>query len=409
MRPIRVRTFYPADPAGIVPGGVDTFIRGLIKWAPDDLEFSLVGMTTDRAARPPGRWTCCDLGRRQFEFLPVVPVDAAGQRGAVPLSLRFSLGTLRHRRKCHDNFDVFDFHRIEPALLHLDDQRPMNAFFHNDMAVIRKERQADILWRRWPAAYFRLEARVMRSLSSAWSVREPATLALRRRYPFLAAHIRFTPTWVDPEAFFPRPVEERRYLRTAAETSLNLDPDAFRLITVGRLDTQKDPHRLLDAVAGMLAAGYRIELLYVGDGVLREGLERRIAAAGLTRQVRLLGLRGTAAIARLLQASDCFVLSSAYEGMPMALLEALGSGIPVVSTPVGEVARAVTNGHNGQIAADGSAAALARGIDRVLRDHATYTSERCAQSVRPFFPDTVLQPVYENYRRIAWSQPANHL
>lgn len=402
MRPIRVRTFYPADPAGIVPGGVDTFIRGLIKWAPEDIEFSLVGMTTDRDARPLGRWTHCDLGRRQFQFLPVVSVADAGRRGAVPLSLRYSVGTLRHRRECHDNFDVFDFHRIEPALLHLGDWRPMNAFFHNDMAVIRTERQADILWRRWPAAYFMLEAKVMRGLASAWSVREPATLALRRRYPFLAKHIRFTPTWVDPEVFFPRPEEERRRLRAAAEADLDLDPDAFRLISVGRLDTQKDPYRLLDAVAGMLAAGHRVELLYVGDGVLRSGLERRIAAAGLTRQVRLLGLRGSAEIARLLQASDCFVLSSAYEGMPMALLEALGSGIPAVSTPVGEVARVLANGSNGQVTTDGSAPALARGIEQVLRHRDDYTVARCVGSVEAFYPDKVLHPVYENYRRIGW-------
>ena len=68
-----------------MPGGVDTFIRGLIKWAPEDIEFSLVGMTTDEAERPMGRWTRCDLGRRQFDLFPVVKVAEAGGRSRIPL------------------------------------------------------------------------------------------------------------------------------------------------------------------------------------------------------------------------------------------------------------------------------------------------------------------------------------
>ena len=88
MKRTHVRTFYPADPVGIVPGGVDTFIRGILKWAPADLEFSLVGMTTDVQSRPLGRWTRCSLGRCEFDFFPVVRVADAGQRSRVPQSVR---------------------------------------------------------------------------------------------------------------------------------------------------------------------------------------------------------------------------------------------------------------------------------------------------------------------------------
>ena len=57
MSASRVRIFYPADPVGVVPGGIDTFIRGILKWAPEDIEFSLIGMTTDAVERP-----CCGRG-----------------------------------------------------------------------------------------------------------------------------------------------------------------------------------------------------------------------------------------------------------------------------------------------------------------------------------------------------------
>lgn len=398
MEITHVRTFYPADPAGVVPGGVDTFIRGLIKWAPEDIEFSLVGMTTDEAARPLGRWTRCDLGRRQFDFFPVVNVAEAGGRSRIPLSLRFTWGAFRHRQACAVDFDVYEFHRVEPALLYLKDARPKNAFFHQDMAVIRTEQKADILWSRLPAIYFSLETRVMRSLSSAWCVREQGAESLRARYPFLAEHIHFTPTWVDTEVFFPLPDTERRQLRAETEDAFDLDSAAFRIVTVGRLDTQKDPDLLLSAVGKLVADGANVELLFIGDGVLRDKLEQRVADEGLARRVRFLGLRRAAEIARYLQAADCFALSSAYEGMPMALLEALGAGVPVVTTPVGEVRRVVVNGVNGEVAQDRTLEALAGSLDQVRRNAGQYTVAQCTRSVEPFTPSRVLTPVYENYR-----------
>ena len=360
-------------------------------------------MTTQAHRRPVGRWSRCDLGRRQFNFLPVVNVDDAGGRSAIPLTVRYSLGTLRHREACSTGFDVFEFHRIEPALSYLRDHRPKNAFFHNDMEVLRSEAKADIRWRHFPAAYFMLENTVMHSLSSAWSVREPAVLSLRKRYPFLTEKINFTPTWVDPELFFPIQDSARRHMRATTEAAFGLNPAAFRIISVGRLDSQKDPELLLAAAGRLLAAGIHIELLFVGDGVLRTSLERQVDNEGLRRHVHFLGLRSPAEIAGLLHASDCFALSSAYEGMPMALLEALGTGTPVVTTRVGEVARVIKEGTNGHISPDRSPEALASSLLRV-RDHASnYSSENCVESVKNFFPAQVLTPIYANYRALGTS------
>ena len=400
MKATRIRTFYPADPAGVVPGGVDTFIRGLIKWAPEDIEFSLVGMTTDESARPVGHWTRCDLGRRQFDFFPVVKVAEAGGRSRVPLSLRFSWGAWQYREACAGDFDVYEFHRVEPALLYLKDARPKNAFFHQDMAVIRTEQKADILWSRLPAIYFALEKRVMRSLSSAWCVREQGAESLRARYPFLAEHIHFTPTWVDTEVFYPLPDTGRCQARAETEAAFDLDPAAFRVVTVGRLDTQKDPDLLLSAVGKLVAEGAHVELLFIGDGVLRGKLEQRVADEGLSCRVRFLGLRCAAEIARILQAADCFALSSAYEGMPMALLEALGAGVPVVTTPVGEVARVVVNGVNGEVSRDRTLASFSHSLNQLCLGAGQYTTENCTRSVEPFTPSRVLAPVYENYRAL---------
>ena len=400
VRKTRVRTFYPADPVGIVPGGVDTFIRGLIKFAPEDIEFSLVGMTTDLRNRPIGRWTACALGGRRFDFFPVVKMGDAGSRTRIPLSARFTYGAARFASACRGNFDVYEFHRVEPALLYLSDVRPKNMFFHQDMAVIKTESKADILWKWMPGIYFAIERRIAHSLASAWCVHEQGAASLRKRYSFLAEHIRFVPTWVDVDVFYPLPVDRRAATRSSLEQELQLVAGGFRMISVGRLDSQKDPHLLLSAAIRLASQVQGMELLLVGDGVMRRELEVRVASAGLGSRIRFVGLKSAAEITRLLHASDCFVLSSAYEGMPMALLEALGAGIPVVSTPVGEVKRVVIDSVNGVVARDCSEDALVEAILKVARREGDFSTVECVRSIERYVPAIVLEPVYENYRSL---------
>lgn len=396
--PIRIRTFYPADPIGTVPGGVDTFIRGLVKWAPADLEFSVVGMTTDPAARPIGRWTQCETGARSFQFFPVVAVKDAGTRSWLPLSVRYTAGLLRWMSQVRGAFDVMEFHRIEPALALGRDPRPRNAFFHQDMGVIRVERQADILWRHLPGLYFALEGSVMRRLSSAWCVREQGVEAMQKRYPAMAERIRFIPTWVDFEVFGrPTPVQ-REDLRRQCAAQFGLDPSATWLVTVGRLDQQKDPQLMLEAVRMLVQGGHRLQWLIVGDGVLRSSLEVAVQAAQLGQHVRWAGLRRPAEIASILQAADVYGLSSAYEGMPMALLEAMCCGLPVATTDVGEVRRVVKPGQNGQIAVARSPDAFAQCLQAVVQHAGAWGGEAAAAAVEPFQPQQVLAPVYASYR-----------
>lgn len=400
MEQTHIRTFYPADPVGTVPGGVDTFMRGILKWAPEDLRFSVVGMTTEPDVRPLGQWSVCSLGRREFDFFPVVQVRDAGQRTRVPLSLRYTAGVLGHFSQLKSGFDAFEFHRVEPGLLFLSDPRPKNAFFHQDMAVIRSEK-ADILWRKLPGLYFTIEKKVVSSLSSAWCVREQGAQALRERYPFLSQAIRFIPTWVDSEVFFPAAPDRLAESREQVGREFDLRDDTIRIVTVGRLDSQKDPDLLLDAIGQLIRHGRKLSLLFIGDGVLRSGLERRVASEGLADSVRFLGLRSPAQVAEILRGVDLFALSSAYEGMPMAALEALGAGLPVATTNVGEVAKVVLPGRNGAIARSRSVEDFSSCLVEVIDHLGRYRGAPAVNAIRAFQPAEVLAPVYENYRRIA--------
>lgn len=403
-RSAHVRIFYPADPAGVVPGGIDTFLRGLLKWGPPELQFSLVGMSTDLAARPLGRWTRCDLGRRAFDFWPVVHVPNAAQRSRVPLSARYTAGLMRAPRALRQGFDVFDFHRLEPAWLFRKDARPKNAFFHQDPVVVRAA-QSDIVWSRFPAAYEWVEAQMVRTLSSAWCVRDTGVKTLQQRYPAQAQQFRFISTWVDTEVFAPLSPQARERERAALAQQWGWGPQTQALISVGRLDTQKDPALMYDAFARLVAQGRDIAWLVVGDGVLRPELQARAQADGLAGRIHFLGLRSAAQIAPLLGAADVYALSSAYEGMPMALLEGMGCGLPVASTDVGEVRRVVREGCTGSLCTQRSPEAFAATLATVL-DHAPqWRGEPALQAIEPYQPAQVLRPVFENYLRLAGRAP----
>ena len=399
MSPSKIRIFYPADPVGVVPGGIDTFIRGVIKWAPPELDFSLVGMSTDAQQRPAGRWTRCEIGARTFDFFPVVQVADAGGRGRVPLSVRFCAGAWRHHDKLLHDFDMFDFHRVEPILMYGKDPRAKNAYFHQDPTSVRLK-ASDNLWRRLPAGYERVESRAVSHLSSAWCVRESGVQTLRQRYPTKAGQIQFIPTWVDTEVFYPAAPRERAALRQALALELGIGTRQAWVVSVGRLDTQKNPALLLKAFARLRAQGWDAVLLLVGDGVLRRDLERQAHDAGIADQVHFLGLLPPQTIANLLRAADLFAMPSAYEGMPMALLEALGSGTPAVVTDVGEVRRVVQHGVNGLVVTQHDESHFAAALGQALAQ-SPHWREAAVAAVTLYQPARVLAPVYDNYLALA--------
>ncbi len=159
---------------------------------------------------------------------------------------------------------------------------------------------------------------------------------------------------------------------------------------------------MIEAIRQLVTRGQkRVSLMFVGEGPLRDDLTKVIAAAGLTDKVLLLGLKGIDEIAELLHAADLFVMSSAYEGMPMAVTEALASGVPVATTRVGEVALVVNDGVCGRIAEPRTAENLCDAIDWCLDNLAAISGSPCVESASNYSPQSVLTPVYDNYRRLA--------
>jgi glycosyltransferase involved in cell wall biosynthesis len=396
---INVAILHPIDPAGHVPSGIDAFIRGVLKFAPPDIRYTLFGATSDPMARPPGKLAKVVLGGRTIEYWPLVTMDAKAERGLIPLTIRYMHALLRARRQgllaaCN----ILDFHRIEPSFLFSGDARPKNVLLHQDMSVIR-DANSDILWRHAPWAYERLERRAFSRMRRIFAVRQSAVQRYRQLYPEFADRFAFIPTWVDTTVFVPSPSEAaRESIRAAFRRQMGISPGAPLLVFVGRLDKQKDPLLLIESFKLSVAAVPDLQLAIVGDGVLRSRVEDLVRAHGLTAQVHFLGVRPPMEIAEILRAADLYVLSSAYEGMPIAMLEALATGLPVVSTDVGEVRLVVRDGINGQISLAREPKPFADAILRSLSRGETLRGASCEQAVDKYRPEPVLENIYANHR-----------
>ena len=135
-------------------------------------------------------------------------------------------------------------------------------------------------------------------------------------------------------------------------------------MTVGRLAEVKNHSMMLRAFAITARAQPGVVLRIVGDGPERLGLEALARELGIGAYVEFLGFRND--VAALLAQTDVFLMSSRYEGVSIAILEAMCAGLPVVATRVGGVPETVQHGVTGLLVADDDAEAMARAMQELI-------------------------------------------
>ncbi len=152
--------------------------------------------------------------------------------------------------------------------------------------------------------------------------------------------------------------------RAAARRELNLPAGAPVVTTVGRLTAIKQHRLFMETVKRVLAAHPDTIAVIAGDGELWNDLNGYAASLGIADRVRMLGWRRD--LATIYAATDVFLLTSRNEGTPVALIEAMASGVPGVSTDVGGVKDVMGGTENGRTAPFGDADGLARSIGELL-------------------------------------------
>lgn len=171
--------------------------------------------------------------------------------------------------------------------------------------------------------------------------------------------IRLVPNGVDTERFQPD-----AEVRQRARGELEIGESQFLWLAVGRFDPQKDYGTLLKVVAQVKDATDFL-LAIAGDGPLRPQMEQLAQRLGIADRVWFLGLRTD--IPDLMNAADAFIMSSAWEGMPMVLLEAHATGLPIVATDVGGNHEVVLHGKSGFLVEPRSPEVLATCMEELMR------------------------------------------
>lgn len=138
------------------------------------------------------------------------------------------------------------------------------------------------------------------------------------------------------------------------------------LIFVGRLAAVKGVAVLLDAIARLKETHPDLSLTLIGDGGERPALQARADQRGLGDMVTFAGPKTQAEVAEALKTADVFVLPSFAEGVPVVLMEAMASHLPVIATRIAGISELVEEGVSGRLVPPGDTAALAEAISEVL-------------------------------------------
>jgi glycosyltransferase involved in cell wall biosynthesis len=154
--------------------------------------------------------------------------------------------------------------------------------------------------------------------------------------------------------------------RAAVRAELGLDADTLVVGTVANLRPVKGYPDLLEAARQVLAKLPEVRFVAVGQGPQEAEIRALHARIGLGQAMQLLGHRRDAV--RIMGACDVFCLASRHEGLPVALMEALALGLPVVATAVGGVTEVVTDGREGVLVDPGRPDDLAAALIDVLTD-----------------------------------------
>lgn len=159
---------------------------------------------------------------------------------------------------------------------------------------------------------------------------------------------------------------DKAKIRDKIRTELGVTDDTFVIVNSGRLTKQKAQWVLIEAAKELKKSTDNFVVIIVGEGELKNELAEKINMCGLENHVKMLGFY--AEMEQLLAAADCFALPSIDEGMPMSLLEAVSSELPVICTHVGDIDKLITDNHSGLVVPLNSPSALCERALALIED-----------------------------------------
>jgi glycosyltransferase involved in cell wall biosynthesis len=191
------------------------------------------------------------------------------------------------------------------------------------------------------------------------TVAERARGDLLARFGFLAAH---QVKVVLNGVFFAETHDARE--RTRARWGAAVEDVVIG--SVGRLEAQKGPDVALQVIAALAGEGLPVRYVWIGDGPMRAPFLQQAQRLGIAGRINVDGWRDD--IADCLQGLDVFIMPSRFEGMPLALLEAMGAGLCCFASEVDGIGEAIQHGVTGHLCAPGNIAKWCEQIAAVVAD-----------------------------------------
>ncbi|MFB2586745.1 glycosyltransferase [Herbiconiux liukaitaii] len=323
--------FHKFDPLTPAPGGIDTCIRGIIKYSDPSEELLIVGVASDvGGSRELGAWEDHNLDGRSFRFLPVAHLDPGNQVRRVPHSVEIALGLLKYRRRV-PSIDTLQTHRADLGLVgpRLIKAKSHDYFIHTqESGILGKD--SDSFWKRAGNVHRSIEKSVVKHATRV-RVFNPSYAPVVEQWN---AATKFSPTWWDP-ALVPEPVEPR-------EKSI---------VWVGRLEQPKVPSLALSTLKHLAtnhpASEWRLRM--IGAGNLLPELKSNSSSWGLEDRVDFVGRLPPTGVMDEMSRGSILMMTSVqgYEGFPRVLVEGLANGLLAVVTKGADTGDLVEDGVNG--------------------------------------------------------------
>lgn len=368
--PISLALVFATDFAEVSPGGIATAVRVLVRHLGDRFRPVLVGVGDPVDFRP-----VRDI-LEDREVMRVAVVSRQRHPRWLPLNVLFTLRLLTGRERIYENADLIAAHRMESAIpFVLRKRKPVILTIHGSSGHHQLLKTGLLSSRLVRAIYDLFERYVLKRVDNVVLVSEAGLSYYIGRYPWLREKAFVVPNGVDLDTF--SPIDQRR-----ARLQCGLNESGVVVAYCGRLSEEKRLGVLFHAFELIAQADPLATLVIAGDGPERLRLERMATRFGISR-VRFLGLLDRTKIPVVLSAADVFVLPSRFEGFPVAVLEALACGVPVVAADVGGIRDILTGALERFIVTDLTPQAIR---DRILEAAAARAmiASACMERARHF-------------------------
>ncbi|WP_147694352.1 glycosyltransferase family 4 protein [Vogesella mureinivorans] len=382
--------FQQFDPEGQKVGGIGKYTLSLCKLTPHGFGSVVVGLSKEKEL---GKLHDINIDGKGVKFLPVGRVLNENVRQFVPLSIRYVIGLIKYSREIKKIPGFHFYNRIEYCLPFVFFKIVKMVVFHFDIEKHLDKSISDSKYGFFRGAYIFLSKLIIRHVNISFSVNMSTVRFFSDSHSNLP-ELRFLPTWADPALFNLCGSEERMLIKSTISSEYKLPCSKKWILMPARLERQKNVPLAIDVM--QCIKDDNAILIIAGDGSDRVALLDYVKELNVSEKVFFLGAISQKKVAEFMSASDLYISTSFFEGMSIALIEALSCGLPVVTTPTGESKMIIVDGVNGFVSSSWDKEEIAILVEKVI--DSDFDRKKCRETIEKFDGNKIVDGIFKNYK-----------